>query len=233
MSRKILPYVLLVAMVLVGISGYAQMRAAAAPGQSMAAMPVSAPADLADGSSAESGSPRIFTLQPGQSVARFTIDEILAGQANTVVGTTGQVSGQIAVDPSAPSDAQVGAILVDARTLTTDDSKRNRMIESFILSTNDYPYVSFVPTSITGLPDSASIGTPYSLQINGQLTIKDVTRDVTFDATVTPVSPTELNGTATTMIPYADWGISIPQVPLVAGVGDQVKLTLDFVGTAS
>jgi hypothetical protein len=52
---------------------------------------------------------------------------------------------------------------------------------------------------------------------------------VTFDASVTPRSASELEGTASTSIRFADWGISIPSVPFVAGVSDQVKLELDFV----
>ena len=36
---------------------------------------------------------------------------------------------------------------------------------------------------------------------------------------------------ATTTIKYADWGISIPQVPFVSGVQDSVTLALDFVAT--
>ena len=41
-------------------------------------------------------------------------------------------------------------------------------------------------------------------QIVGDLTIRDVTRQATFEATVTPTSPDRLEGTATTTIRYAD-----------------------------
>ena len=64
-------------------------------------------------------------------------------------------------------------------------------------------------------------------------TIRDVARDLTFDATITPVSGTQLDGTANTSIRYADWNLAIPQVPFVANVPDQVRLELDFVATAA
>ena len=38
---------------------------------------------------------------------------------------------------------------------------------------------------------------------------------------------------ASTTIDYADWGISIPSVPFVASVGDQVALQFDFGATAA
>jgi len=56
-----------------------------------------------------------------------------------------------------------------------------------------------------------------------------VTREVTFDVTLTPVSETRLEGTATSTIRYADFGLSIPRVPSVASVADEVRLEIDFV----
>jgi polyisoprenoid-binding protein YceI len=65
------------------------------------------------------------------------------------------------------------------------------------------------------------------------LTIRDVTRDVTFDVTVTPTAETRLEGTATTTIRYADYGITIPQVRQVASVAEEVRLEIDFVAAAT
>jgi hypothetical protein len=50
--------------------------------------------------------------------------------------------------------------------------------------------------------------------------------------TVQASSDARLEGTATATIAYADYGISIPQVPQVASVADQVRLELDFVAAA-
>jgi polyisoprenoid-binding protein YceI len=66
----------------------------------------------------------------------------------------------------------------------------------------------------------------------GDLTIRDTTAPAVFDATVTPVSVNRLEGQAATTIRYADWGITIIQVPFVAGVAENVRLELDLVATA-
>jgi len=49
---------------------------------------------------------------------------------------------------------------------------------------------------------------------------------------MTPAAENRLEGTATTTIRYADWGVSIPQVPSVTGVSDSLGLQLDFVANA-
>jgi polyisoprenoid-binding protein YceI len=148
-----------------------------------------------------------------------------------VIGETDQVAGQIAVNPTQPHTAQLGTILINARTLTTDDTQRNNALRRFILGTDEHEFISFTPTAVLGLPSTTTLGQTYSAQVTGQLTIRGVSREATFDTTVTPVSASELNGTAATTIRYADWDISIPQVPFVAGVSDQVRLELDFVAS--
>jgi polyisoprenoid-binding protein YceI len=222
-------------MVLVGVVGYSILRAPEASGGPIQPIPLQISSD--DQSSAAepsaTGSPTVYTIAPGQSQANFTIDEVLLNAPNTVIGSTSQVTGQIAVDLSDPGSAQVGTIQIDASTLVTDNNQRNNMIRRFILSTDEYPYISFAPTALQGLPSTITQGQSYPLQITGLLTIRDVTREVTFDATVTPVSAGQLTGSASTVIQYADWNISIPQVPLVAGTSDQVGLALNFVATAA
>ena len=176
---------------------------------------------------------RVFEIVPAESEARFVIDEVLQGAPKTVVGTTREVAGQIALDPSDLETTQVGTILINARTLATDSSQRDRAIQNRVLNTAEHEYITFQPTVLLGLPDGASATDAVPLQIVGDLTIAGVTRPVTFDATITPGSTDRLAGTANTTIRYADWGLAIPQVPAVASVSDTVRLELDFAAQAA
>ena len=176
--------------------------------------------------------PVVFEILQSDSEARFIIDEVLNGAPKTVVGVTDQVAGEIAIYPDDPASSVIGPILVNARALSTDNDFRNRAIKNRILSTDDYEFVTFTPNEITGLPESVSVGESFTFQIVGDLTVRDVTREVTFDAAVTPISETELEGTATTIILYADFGLSIPEAPAVASVDDEVRLEIDFVAAA-
>jgi polyisoprenoid-binding protein YceI len=184
---------------------------------------------IALGSSADS---MIFEIVQTESEARFLIDEVLNGSPNTVVGVTDQVAGEIAVYPDDPTRSRIGTIRVNARTLTTDNDFRNRAIKNRILNTDAYEFVTFTPTALVGLPASAALGESYAFRVVGDLTVRDVTRPVTFDATIKPTSDTRLEGSARTTVLYPDFGLSIPKVPSVASVEDEVILELDFVAVA-
>lgn len=194
---------------------------------------IEAPTESAQSSaevSAPAGTtPAIFEIVAAESEARFLIDEVLRGDPVTVVGSTNQVAGQIAVDPGDLTAAQVGTIQVNVRTLATDNEFRNRAIKNRILRTDDHEFVTFVPQDIEGLLRTGTIGETYTFQIVGDLTIAGVTQQVTFEVTVTPVSETRLEGLATTAFLYTDFELSIPDSPSVDTVEDEVRLEFAFV----
>jgi len=176
----------------------------------------------------------LFTIDGSASKATFTIDEVLFGNPNTVVGETNKVAGQILVNAQDPSKSQLGEIKINVSTLVTDNDLRNRTLQGRILET-DTPanqYATFVAKSITGLPESITVGQQVSFKLTGDLTIHQVTKTVTFDAKVTVVSEKQITGTASTSVKYSDFGISIPDVPSVTSVGDTVKLALGFTANA-
>lgn len=180
------------------------------------------------------GGATLFTIDGSSSKAKFTIDEVLFGKPNTVVGETNQVVGQILVNKQDPSKSQLGEIKIDVSTLATDNDLRNRTLRGRILET-DTPanqYATFVAKSLTGLPSSITVGQKVTFKITGDLTVHQVTKSVAFDASVTVVSDQQITGTASTTVKYSDFDISVPDVPSVTGLGDTVKLALDFSANA-
>ena len=178
---------------------------------------------------------RVLAIDPAQSEARFLIDEVLLGEDKTVVGVTSQVTGTISVDPADPAGAQIGTITIDARDLTTDNSRRNRSIQRQVLRSvlDENRFITFEPDVIEGMPDAVTIGEPFSFTVSGDLTVRGETRPETFDLTATALSPAEISGKGTTVVRYEDYGISIPSVPAVARVDEEVRLELEFVADAS
>jgi polyisoprenoid-binding protein YceI len=174
-----------------------------------------------------------FSLSEG-SEARFYIDEVLLGNDKTVVGTTPGVTGEIQFDVASPQATTVGVITVDASQLATDDNRRNGQIQNRILesSSEEFKFITFEPTSITGLPEAVAVGDTFNVQMIGNLTIHGVTNEETFEVAVTVVSETELQGLGSTTILHADYGLSIPRVPMVASVEDDVKLEIAFTAVA-
>lgn len=244
MLKKILVIGVLGMLVVAGAVGYSLFKPPEEASAPIEAVPIAAnetePAENAAPTSeaapveeSEAGADQtLFKILPAESEARFVIDEVLRGSPNTVVGVTDQVAGEIALNFTDPADSQIGTILVNARTLTTDSGLRNRTLKNRILDTNQYEFISFKPAEIAGLPESVTPGQSYDVRIMGDLTVRDVTNQVAFDATVTPVSETQLEGTATTTIFYADYGLSIPDVRSVTSVADEVRLEIDFVAAA-
>ncbi|MCC7362373.1 MAG: YceI family protein [Anaerolineales bacterium] len=171
----------------------------------------------------------IFTIDQSRSEVRFILSEVLSGNPTTVVGASNQVAGQIAVNPSDLSTAQVGVIQVNARTLETDRSQRNNAIRNRILHTDTYEFITFTPTEVRGLSGAANPGDSFTFQIAGDLTIQAVTQPVVFEVTVTADSATQISGSATTTVLRSDYGLQIPSVPQVADVSEEVTLEIDFV----
>ena len=225
--KMMLSVVLLAVAAAVAVAGYAMFKP---PAQATAPIE-SAPVAQAP-TSAASAAP-VFEIDPNASSARFVIDEILRGSPYTVVGTTNQVAGQIAANLNDLDAAQVGTIRINARTLTTDADGRNRMLKNQILQTDQHEFIEFTPKQMIGLPETVTVGQSFTFQMVGDLVIRGTTREATFDVSVTPTAENRLEGAATSTIRYADWGVSIPQVPSVAGVADQVALHLDFVAVDS
>ena len=171
----------------------------------------------------------VFVISQAESEVRFSIDEILNGAAVTAMGVTNQIAGEIAVDFANPVNSQVGVITVNARTLTTDRENRNRMLRNEILDTDPYEFITFTPSAVTGLPESLAPGETVTFQITGGLTIRDVTLEVTFEVTASVDADGRLVGYAVTIVLRSDYGITIPSVPSVAEVSDEVLLEFDFV----
>lgn len=212
-----------------------------APTLDVAAQPTSqatedpaAATEDAPGPAADSGSgdPVVFSLVPGDSTVRFELDEDLRGTRNTVAGTTPDVAGQIRIDFANPSASEVGVIRFNLRTLATDNDFRNRAIRGQILQSaqDAFEFGEFRPAAITGLPARPiEPGHTVSFQITGDLVLRDIAVPVTFDVVVSDVSETRLAGEATATVNRTDWGLTIPDVPGVANVEEEVTLTIVFV----
>lgn len=172
----------------------------------------------------------LFRLVQAESRVRFEIDEILRGEPFRVVGITDQVAGDLIIDFASPQDSQLGTLRINVRTLQTDDGRRDRAIRSRILQSaeDSYEFVEFVPTSLVGLPTEVAVGDEIQFTIVGTLTIREISAEITFDAVVSIESDSRVSGSAVTTIQRATYDLTIPSVPFVASVSEDVLLGIDF-----
>jgi polyisoprenoid-binding protein YceI len=192
-----------------------------------------APVSAAEAETSADAAPALtrYTIVQAESQARFTIYEELNGVPTDVIGVTDQVAGEAAINLADLSETRLGVILVNARTLATDEGRRNQAIRNRILLTDQFEFISFTPTELSGLSGSATAGQTFTFRILGDLTIRDITQTVEFEATVSVESPERLTGTASTVIAKSDFNLIVPNVPFVANVGENVTLEINFVLT--
>lgn len=172
----------------------------------------------------------VFQIDQEGTIAEYNIYELLNGEDKTVVGTTSEVGGQIALNTGDLAASEIGEIRINARTFTTDSDRRDNAVARFILQSEDEAneFIVFQPTEISGLEGSAAVGDTVEFDVTGDLTVAGVTESVTFTVTATLESEDSLTGHAETVISREAFNISIPEVPSVANVADDVTLKLDF-----
>ena len=237
--------ILFVAALLIGVLALAACSSEAVAPEAAAApvaaaqptetpLPPAEPAPVAEATKApeSAGTAIIFVVDPAQSEARFVIDEVLMGSPKTVVGVNDGVSGEVTVNPGDPASVQIGPIAIDAAQFVTDSDRRNGAINRFILQSSSYPTITFTPTAIEGVPASVAVGDSLTLQVSGDLTIREITRAETFEITVQVLSESELHISGATQVLRENYELTIPSVPSVANVTNEVQLQFDFVATA-
>lgn len=173
----------------------------------------------------------IYRISQEESSVSFEINEILADEPFTAVGTTNQVAADMVLKTDSESGHQYfdfGTIRVDARTFKTDSTSRDGMIDRAILKAEN-PANEFIMYQVAsvGLPDAPAtdVATPFS--VTGDLTISGVTKPVTFTGTFTGNSM-KIQGNVSAQIKRSDFGLTIPNVPFVASVDDSfvIKATI-------
>ena len=212
--------VMVIGALLIGIVWFFFLKPTIAPSAPIEAIPIEIEGD--------SNSYIIFEITQAESSVSFTLEETLRGLPTTVVGFSQEVSGQIALNFADLPASQVGSILINARTLQTDNEFRNNAIHNFILTTEDNEFIMFTPTQIRGVPANIAADTPTSFQIEGDLTIRGITQTAVFSTTVTTINTERLVGKATANILRSDYNLQIPDAPGVANVNENVALNFEF-----
>jgi polyisoprenoid-binding protein YceI len=176
-----------------------------------------------------------FTIIPGESTVTYEVGEVFISdnnQFNLAVGTTAQITGEIQIDYSNPQNSVIGPVSVNIYDFSSDANRRDNYIRDNGLESSKYPLATFTPTKIEGLPESGEEGVDYPLTITGDLTIKEVTKEVTFEAVIRLEGDT-LTGSATTTILMSDFGVGPISILGILNTEDVVVLTLNFVAQAA
>ena len=165
-----------------------------------------------------------WKIDPAHTDISFSATHMMV---TTVRGKFHSVGGEVALDETDPP-ASRAEITIDAASISTGFAARDQHLRSpDFLDVQQFPAIRFVTTRIAALSDER-------FRIDGELTIRDASRPVTFDADFLGFY-TGLKGgrragfRASLEINRRDWGLAW-NVALEKGgwlVGDQIGIALD------
>jgi polyisoprenoid-binding protein YceI len=208
--------------------GSSTSQPAAAPTAAPAAAPADSPTAQPASSAAAAGA-RTFTIVPEQSEASYEVQEQFLSRdlPNQAIGKTNAVTGELQFSLAGKPSGKVTNITVDLSKLTSDENRRDNRIRQQWLESNKYPNAVFTSTDAQGLPGTYTEGQDVNFKLTGDMTIRDVTKPVTFDVTGKLVGDT-ITGSATTQILMKDFGIDPPSIAGMLTVKDGVTVKLNF-----
>jgi polyisoprenoid-binding protein YceI len=166
-----------------------------------------------------------WNIDPAHSVAEFKVKHMMI---SNVKGQFTAVAGTLTYDESDVTNSKIEAS-IDAASINTREEQRDAHLKSAdFFDVEKFPKLTFKSTKVTR---SAS----GDLQVQGELTIHGVTRNVTFEVEG-PTAPgkdpwgnTRLGLAATTKINRKDYGLTWNAALETGGilVGEDVTITLD------
>jgi len=178
---------------------------------------------------------RIYTIDLSQSrvTAKLTQEGFIARRYPTHRVEVKNFSGKIEV--SERDETRI-AVEVEAETksLTNADESMteferrefHNVLNNSVLESDKFPVIKFVSVSVS---DASKSGETRSFTLNGDLTMRDVTKRVSFPVTVT-ISKDQLRATGDAELKQTDFGIKPYSGKLgMIRIGDEVKINFAIV----
>ena len=164
-----------------------------------------------------------WTIDTSHSTVGFVARHMMVAK---VRGRFKDFSAEIVIAEN-PADSRVDATVQMASVDTNDEARDNHLRTNDFFDIENHPTMTFTSTSLEGA------GTDFEL--HGDLTIKGVTRPVTFDLEVggvakDPWGNTKAGFTASTTVNRKDFGLTYNAALETGGVliGDKVTIELDI-----
>ena len=201
---------------------------ASASGEAPAAK-ASAVLALALSTSAVSADTLLLTVAEEGNRARYRVREQLARLEfpNDAVGETSSVAGSLLVTSDGEILREGSRFVIRLADLESDSDRRDNYLRRNTLATDEYPDAVFVPTGFRELPSPIPTSGEARFLLDGELTIRDVTRPVTWQVGAEFAGGAVL-GRAETTFTFDEMGLTVPRVGSVLSIREDIRLEFDF-----
>ena len=169
-----------------------------------------------------------IVLQAG--LARYLIREELTGVPLPfdAIGETSQVTGALTFTADGDVVVESSRIVMNAASLRSDEANRDRYLRGNAIETATYPEIIFVMTGVSGLEWPLPTSGEVEFTIEGDLTVRDVTRPVEWE-TVATFDGNNVSGTAKTNFTFGEFEMEVPDLWFIVSLEDNIRLELEFV----
>ena len=177
---------------------------------------------------AAQGAGIVLEVVPGTR-ASYRVQEQFVGInfPSDAVGGTEAVTGSLRIAPDGSIDSAQSKLAIDLRTIKSDQDMRDNFLRTRTFETEKFPMVEFVPRRIQGVPSPLPTTGQAGFQLVGDMTIRGVTSEVTWNGVAT-FSAQQVAGRATTNFDFAKFGLTKPAIGRLMSVEDKILLELEF-----
>lgn len=163
----------------------------------------------------------VYQIDPDHSMAQFTVGHLGVSEMD---GRFGVISGSFNVDAANPEQARV-SVQIPINSLDSNHSQRDKdLLGPDFFNAKQFPTMSFTSTKVQWRSKNAG-------QLSGNLTLRGVTKPVTFTLRHIGAGPDPWGGyrsgyVATTTIARSDFGMSF----MLGGISDAIQVKLNIEG---
>ncbi|NDJ85986.1 MAG: YceI family protein [Chloroflexi bacterium] len=166
-----------------------------------------------------------WNIDPVHSSAQFSVRHMMV---NKVRGVFSNLTGWLEFAEDTPESAQIEATIDVSSIDTRTNDRDNHLRSPDFFDVENYPQMVFKSTSVKKTGENTG-------QVTGDLTIKDVTREVTFDIEYygqadSPFGDVRAGFSGTSKINREDFGLTWNQALESGGVlvGKEVQITIEL-----
>jgi len=164
------------------------------------------------------------TFEVASGEARYRVrEELLQVGLADAVGTTKAVRGEVRLQ----GGQATGSFTVDLQELKSDQARRDNYLRQNTLQTDRFPTATFRPKRVEGLPNPLPQSGKFPVRVVGDLTLRDVTREVVWEGEAEFLDQ-EVRVALRTEFPFEKFNLVQPRVPILLSVEDRIRLEVDL-----